>query len=75
MVRLKEAKSSCDVACDELRAAKELLHTHDIALGAVNVGSVIGSGENTLVRLLFHTQRDINKPIIPLVRFGVWWLW
>ena len=71
-MRLKEAKSSCDVACDELETAKELLHAHDIALGAVNVGSATDSGENTLVCLLFDARRDINTFIIRSVRFGVW---
>ena len=55
-------------------ATKELLHTHDILLRAVNVDSATGSGENTLVRFLFHVRRDMNNSITPLVRFGVRWL-
>ena len=59
-VRLKEAKSSCDVACDELPAAKELLRVHDIALGAVDIGSATGSGEQALVQSSFAKGSQVD---------------
>ena len=49
-IRLKELKSSCNADCNQLATVKELLKAHDIALGAVNIGSATGNGENTLVR-------------------------
>ena len=63
-IRLKEAKSSCGVACDQLASVKRLLHTYNIVLGAVNLGIASGSGGNTLVRSLLRVRRDIDKCII-----------
>ena len=57
---LKKQKSSCNVDCDQLSNTKQLLNKQDVALGAVNIGSATGTGQNTLVHLLFYVSKDIS---------------
>lgn len=58
--------SSCDTGCNG-QSIKELLHTYNIALGAVNVGS----DESTLVHFLFDARRDTNTFTTASVQFDV----
>lgn len=61
--KTSKEKSSHSSTCDQLTAAKELLNTHDISLGAVNMGSATDSGQKALVRFVFHARRDTTDSL------------